>query len=819
MLIMMCGVTTAFAADYNNISIQGQLTSPAPIYGVKVNILSGGAVVGTASDIALIPDTTDFIFSTQTYITNPWVFQTGSDYTMRLSSANGTVISTFSITAVPFALTVRGDAQTGDQNVFGAYGNVGIGTSTPSYRLVVSSAGTNLLWVSSAGVHATKYYGDGSALTGITGTGDNLGNHTATTILNMGGYNINAAGDISAARYQISGSTVLAVLGGSGSYGVGIGAGNSNTGSYNTFLGQSSGFWNTSGGSNTYLGAFSGTANTTGSENTIVGMNAGTANTTGAYNAFLGGASGQFNTTGWGNTFIGSSAGYNNTTGSYNIALGYIAGLSAVAYMRMNIGDLLYGDLLDGTVGIGIASPQAALDVVSTGTASNQFAQIWRNSAGTIVSSVSATGVMMASKFVGDGSGLTGIVATGGVLKTGDTMTGPLTLSGSSLTVTGNQTIADNLGIGIAAISGNSDRLYISGKTLSNTVLTLDATPASGGYGAQIKFKSKTAGGVDNQWDLGTAVSGSANALELYDGSALRMSIPIAGGVNLPAGAFSVGGSTLVVTGGRVGMGTSAPEQILHVVGNIIAKNTGSPLLVSESTSVDGNQAGLLAKGAYTNANWGLWTNRSDLGGVGDNLFFYKVDGTAGTKMVLTDSGNVGIGTTGPSSKLDVVGDVTVSSSMTVKGNDFGLGDYTSYNRQFEIKGGVAKAARIRFSQGSGSTDNWVIGAGGASETSAFEIYNGVGALPLQIDKVTSHTTIGNGLTVSSVTVTGNAQVNGNVGIGTASPSAKLQVSSGTIHIDGTGAPAIGGALCLNSTGNMSKCTSAIDSSGNCTCP
>lgn len=57
------------------------------------------------------------------------------------------------------------------------------------------------------------------------------------------------------------------------------------------------------------------------------------------------------------------------------------------------------------------------------------------------------------------------------------------------------------------------------------------------------------------------------------------------------------------------------------------------------------------------------------------------------------------------------------------------------------------------------------------------------------------------------------------LGIGTTSPAAKLHVSSGTIHIDGTGAPTYGGALCLNAAGNMSKCTSAVDASGNCTCP
>lgn len=43
--------------------------------------------------------------------------------------------------------------------------------------------------------------------------------------------------------------------------------------------------------------------------------------------------------------------------------------------------------------------------------------------------------------------------------------------------------------------------------------------------------------------------------------------------------------------------------------------------------------------------------------------------------------------------------------------------------------------------------------------------------------------------------------------------------SAGGISITGTGSPSTGGALCLNSSNLISKCTTSIDSSGNCTCP
>jgi len=59
-----------------------------------------------------------------------------------------------------------------DYFIINSSGNVGIGDIYPSTKLEVNGT-----------ITATSFIGDGSGLTGITG--DNLGNHTATTILNM----------------------------------------------------------------------------------------------------------------------------------------------------------------------------------------------------------------------------------------------------------------------------------------------------------------------------------------------------------------------------------------------------------------------------------------------------------------------------------------------------------------------------------------------------------------------------------------------------------------------------------------------------------
>jgi len=52
----------------------------------------------------------------------------------------------------------------------------------------------------------------------------------------------------------------------------------------------------------------------------------------------------------------------------------------------------------NGLIGMGGVASGARLDVKATGSASTDYAQIWRNSANTIVSSISATGVLTPSQ-------------------------------------------------------------------------------------------------------------------------------------------------------------------------------------------------------------------------------------------------------------------------------------------------------------------------------------------------------------------------------------------------------------------------------------
>jgi trimeric autotransporter adhesin len=248
---------------------------------------------------------------------------------------------------------------------------------------------------------ANEFHGDGSGLSNITG--DNLGNHVATTTLQMGVYGVNTSSDITAASYQINGSDVLKLTGsGSGSVSVGIDAGRINTSNrssfigyeagysnsssdYNYFFGYNAGKLNTSGNSNVFIGGWTGDANQGGSYNTFIGLHAGGANISGLSNTFIGPSAGQNNIAGSYNVFIGPSAGMNAkgsnniflgwqagdnlTTGTDNIIIGHNINASAVDVTNeLNIGDVIKGDLSNGTVGIGAKPANASnmLELTST---------------------------------------------------------------------------------------------------------------------------------------------------------------------------------------------------------------------------------------------------------------------------------------------------------------------------------------------------------------------------------------------------------------------------------------------------------------------
>lgn len=106
----------------------------------------------------------------------------------------------------------------------------------------------------------------------------------------------------------------------------------------------------------------------------------------------------------------------------------------------------------------------------------------------------------------------------------------------------------------------------------------------------------------------------------------------------------------------RVGIGTSNPEQKLHVQGSIRAQITGGGTGILLHSNTGWSAASNLAQ---------FWTGQTE------GFAFYANDSGNGTneRLRITASGNVGIGTTNPGVKLDVDGIIRLTAS----------GNYTSY--------------------------------------------------------------------------------------------------------------------------------------------
>jgi len=151
---------------------------------------------------------------------------------------------------------------------------------------------------------------------------------------------------------------------------------------------------------------------------------------------------------------------------------------------------------------------------------------------------------------------------------------------------------------------------------------------------------------------------------------------------------------------------------------------------------------------------------------------------TVNTNTIQTVGQNVGIGTLQPNTRLHVS-----SGVATVDGS----------NAAFNVSGNITATKASVQVQAVGSAAN--MGAYGAG-TTYLDAMNAAGNDGLRIDN-------GGAITRYS---------SGAKGVITLP-------AGGGVSISGTGAPTTGGMLCLNSSNVLSKCTSAGDGSGNCTCP
>lgn len=238
----------------------------------------------------------------------------------------------------------------------------------------------------------------------------------------------------------------------------------------------------------------------------------------------------------------------------------------------------------------------------------------------------------------------------------------------------------------------------------------------------------------------------SPTETDIYTGGILRSKVTSAGlqqvlgniisdyGVTAATGtitgnSFSVGTSTFVVIGGRVGINTASPTVVFQA-----------------STSI-------VRFGDVNGTDIRAYNGSSDVGAfdvspTGSTMTFYVGGATSGdVKMSILNNGRVGIGTTTPGAPLDV-------QIAGAGGNSVA----------FFLQPALSDSARmnIRFGQST------------ASKKSGFAVFNLGTSGASYNDSVTSLLNSGDTFGTQSL----NLLVGGNVGISTASPRTKLELSS-----------------------------------------
>jgi hypothetical protein len=310
--------------------------------------------------------------------------------------------------------------------------------------------------------------------------------------------------------------------------------------------------------------------------------------------------------------------------------------------------------------------------------------------------------------------------------------TGNLTFSGTGQRITGdfsNATIANRLAFQSSTVNGNTNVYFIPNGTATTAGITYfnSSNISNSSYGSvTITSSSMTI----NSTYLGT---GTYLPITFNTGGSEQVRIGATTGTDL--GTVGIGYSTLTGVGvnglavaGNVGIGTASPTQKLDVNG------------LGRMRFVSGSGAGFNLDTTGNASRFFVGTDPS-----AEAWRIYDSVGGA-NRIYLDTSGNVGIGTSSPGYKLDV-GDGTGLQVIRANGGS----------------SGTATGSAVYFGQG--GSNNLAIGnysaiIGGAYDSTGY-IYN-TGAFGIKIAGGTGYNMY--------------IDTSGNVGIGTASPSARLQI-------------------------------------------